>query len=86
MSKYECSNVIGIRAKQLNDGAPTLVEVSKLLNENFVYIAAKELHSRKLVVSIRRPMPLDGYYDIVSSELRMPDDLGVFVDMWEQQQ
>ena len=86
MTKYECSHIVGIRAKQLNDGAPMLIQVAhENLKENFLYIASKELQSGKLVVSLRRPLPNERYYDIKSSDLFLPDDLGVFIDMWEQQ-
>ena len=85
MTKYECSHIVGIRAKQLNDGAPMLINITfDHLRENFLYIASKELQTRKLDVSLRRPMPHNGYYDINSSELFLPDDLEVFIDMWEQ--
>jgi DNA-directed RNA polymerase subunit K/omega len=86
MTKYECSYVMGIRAKQLNDGAPILVAAPQSkLRENFLYLAAKELQEGKLTLSLRRPMPGGGYYDVDAAGLALPDDLAVFIDMCEQQ-
>lgn len=85
MSKYECSHVLGIRARQLQDGAPMLVSVAdESLRTNAMYVAAKELRSRQLEVKIRRPMTNNRYYDVSSAELTLPDDLDAFIEMWEQ--
>ena len=56
MSKYEYTNLIGIRCKQLGDGAQPLIDISKDVMDNVV-IAELELRQKVLPFVIKRPLP-----------------------------
>ena len=56
MSKYEYTNLIGIRCKQLGDGAHPLIDISKDVMDNVV-IAELELRQKVLPFVIKRPLP-----------------------------
>ena len=55
LSKYEYTNIIGIRAKQLSDGAPPLIEISEEIIDNYI-IADIELRQKVLPFIIKRPL------------------------------
>jgi DNA-directed RNA polymerase subunit K/omega len=55
LSKYEYTNIIGIRAKQLSDGAPPLIELSEEIIDNYI-IADIELRQKVLPFIIKRPL------------------------------
>lgn len=66
LSKYEKANIIGLRASQIQAGAPPLVEVRKLFAINPINIAAEELKQRKLdFLKIKRILP-SGKPEIIS--------------------
>ena len=52
LTRYERTRVLGIRIKQLQLGAPALVDIKKLTNEKEIALA--ELKQRKLPFIIRR--------------------------------
>jgi len=89
MSRYECSRIIGIRAAQLNMSAPVMVDTSSYpsdLKSNNMYIAARELNAGALDLKIRRPLPMNRYYEIHVQNLCMPDDLDAIISMYESRQ
>ncbi len=55
LSKYEYTNIIGIRAKQLSDGASPLIELSEEIIDNYI-IADIELRQKVLPFIIKRPL------------------------------
>jgi DNA-directed RNA polymerase subunit K/omega len=55
LSKYEYTNILGIRAKQLSDGAPPLIEISEEIIDNYI-IADIELRQKVLPFIIKRPL------------------------------
>jgi len=55
LSKYEYTNIIGIRAKQLSDGAPPLIEISEEIIDNYI-IADIELRQKVLPFIVKRPL------------------------------
>lgn len=59
LSKYEYTNIIGIRAKQLSDGAPLLIELSEEIIDNYI-IADIELRQKVLPFIIKRPLAHGG--------------------------
>jgi DNA-directed RNA polymerase subunit K/omega len=83
LTKYELSRILGIRVSQLSMSAPMLVDVHVSKQHNFMYVAALELKSRVLDIVIRRPLPMNKYYDININELDLPDDIDMIVSMYE---
>lgn len=55
ITKYEKARVIGVRAKQLEDGAPALVDTTGMIS--VVAIAEKELAMGKCPLTVNRPDP-----------------------------
>ena len=56
LTKYEKTRILGIRLKQLNNGALPYIKVSENILDNFI-IAKKELNQKKLPFIIQRPLP-----------------------------
>lgn len=56
LTKYEKTKVLGIRAKQIEDGSLPLVEVKNSIIDPYL-IAIKELEEKKIPFIIRRPLP-----------------------------
>ena len=54
LTKYEYTRILGLRAKQINDGAPLFVDTA--LVDGYL-IAQLELRAKKLPFIIRRPLP-----------------------------
>lgn len=59
ITKYEYARVIGIRAKQLNNGADPFVEVEPNIIDGYT-IALKEMEQKKIPFIISRPLPNGG--------------------------
>lgn len=56
LTKYEKTRILGLRAKQLNNGAKSLVTINTQIIDGYL-IALKELEEKKIPVIIRRPIP-----------------------------
>ena len=56
LTKYEKTRVLGIRAKQINNGAIPMTSVPDNVMDGYL-IALKELEEKKIPVIIRRPLP-----------------------------
>jgi len=56
LSKYEKTRILGLRTKQLNDGAPPLIKLSENIIDSYL-IAEIELKEKKLPFIIQRPIP-----------------------------
>jgi len=70
LTKYERARVLGLRAKQLNNGADAFIEVPPgMINGN--KIAMEELNQKKVPFIIRRPIPNGGteYWRLEDLEL-----------------
>ena len=67
LTKYERTQLIGIRAQQLSNGAIPMVITEGLTNT--VKIAEKELNERKIPIIVRRYMPNGEYEDWKIEEL-----------------
>lgn len=70
LTKYERARVLGLRAKQLNNGADAFIEIPPgMINGN--KIALEELNQKKVPFIIRRPMPNGGteYWRLEDLEL-----------------
>jgi len=59
LTRYEKARIIGLRAKQINDGSDPLVTVSQDMI-NGLTIAQLEFKQKKLPFIIRRPLPNGG--------------------------
>jgi DNA-directed RNA polymerase, subunit K (EC 2.7.7.6) len=53
LTKYEVAKIIGLRAKQLSEGAPPLIEVPPTVT-NPIKIAELELKANKIPIYIKR--------------------------------
>tara|TARA_B100000780_G_scaffold116698_1_gene81833 strand:+ start:1908 stop:2579 length:672 start_codon:yes stop_codon:yes gene_type:complete len=56
LTKYEKTRILGIRLKQLNNGALPYIKVDEDILDNFL-IAEKELKQKKIPFIIQRPIP-----------------------------
>ena len=70
LTKYEKTQLISLRAQQLNTGAIPTVDVGDL--KSTVAIAEKELMERKIPLLVRRPLPSGKYEDWKIDELIIP--------------
>jgi DNA-directed RNA polymerases I, II, and III subunit RPABC2 len=59
LTKFEKTRVLGLRAKQLNEGAPSFVSVPPGVVNGYT-IALMELKEKKIPFIIRRPLPNGG--------------------------
>ena len=56
LTKYEKTRVLGLRAKQINDGSDIYVEVAANIVDGYT-IAEMELENKKIPFIIKRPIP-----------------------------
>ena len=56
LTKYEKTKILGLRAKQLNNGATPYVKLNSNVIDGYL-IALKELEQKKIPFIIRRPLP-----------------------------
>ena len=70
LTRYEKAKVIGLRAKQINNGANIFIDVPHNVIEGLT-IAEKELEAKKIPFIIRRPMPNGGSEYWKVSDLEM---------------
>ncbi len=84
LSKYECTRVIGLRALELQNGSPHLVEINNPnLLMNFIYVAALELKCGCLDFKINRKFPLDTIEQINSKDYDIHPDVDVLLNTLE---
>jgi DNA-directed RNA polymerase I, II, and III subunit RPABC2 len=70
LTKYEKTRILGVRTKQINEGAPIFVEADASIIDGYI-IAEKELQERKIPFIIRRPIPNGGseYWKVSDLEI-----------------
>jgi len=56
LTKYEKARILGLRAKQLENGSLPLIELDKSIIDPYL-IAIKELEQKKIPFIIKRPLP-----------------------------
>ena len=56
LTKYEKTRILGLRSKQINNGAKPLVTINTQIIDGYL-IALKELEEKKIPIIIRRPIP-----------------------------
>ena len=59
ITRYEKARILGERAKQINAGAKTFVELEPNVIDGYV-IALKEFEAKKIPLIVKRPMPNGG--------------------------
>jgi len=59
LTKYEKTRILGVRTRQLNDGAVPYVKVEKSIIDGYI-IALRELDEKKIPFIVRRPLPNGG--------------------------
>jgi DNA-directed RNA polymerase I, II, and III subunit RPABC2 len=59
LTKYEKTRILGIRTKQLNEGAKPYIDVNATIIDGYI-IAELELEHKRLPFIIRRPIPNGG--------------------------
>jgi DNA-directed RNA polymerase subunit K/omega len=80
LTKYEASRIIGLRALEIQNGAPHLVDIDdgKLRMDN-IYVAALELKLGVLDFKINRFYPMDNIHQVHSVNYRLPPDVDVLL-------
>ena len=70
LTRYEKAKIIGLRAKQINNGAPVLIDVPHNVIEGLT-IAEWELMEKKVPFIVRRPLPNGGseYWKVSDLEI-----------------
>ena len=56
LTKYEKTRVLGVRAKQINNGSAPFIELKENIIDGYL-IAERELAEKKIPFIIRRPLP-----------------------------
>ena len=59
LTKYEKARILGVRAKQLDNGADSFIPLPSNVIDSYT-IAEKELYDKRLPFIIRRPIPNGG--------------------------
>ena len=85
LTKYECTRIIGLRALEIQNGSPHLVEVK---DENLVmdstYVAALELEKGLLDFCIKRKYPLERIEQLYGKDLVIHSDVFTLITTKEQ--
>ena len=70
MTKYEKARILGVRAKQLDNGADSFIPLPSNVIDSYT-IAEKELYAKRLPFIIRRPIPNGGseYWSLKELEI-----------------
>ena len=59
LTKYEKTRILGVRTKQINEGAPPYISVKSTIIDGYI-IAMRELEEKKIPFIVRRPLPNGG--------------------------
>jgi DNA-directed RNA polymerases I, II, and III subunit RPABC2 len=70
LTRYEKAKIIGLRAKQINNGSKIFIDIPHNVIEGLT-IAEKELEAKRVPFIIRRPMPNGGSEYWKVSDLEM---------------
>lgn len=77
LTRYEVARIVGLRALQLDQGAPPLVRIEdERLRCDALYVAARELEARALDAKVRRA----GDVDVHVRDARLPPELHAMLD------
>ena len=70
LTKYEYTRILGVRAKQINEGAQPFVKVDKEVLDGYL-IAQIEIKQKKLPFIVKRPIPNGGmeYWKLCDLEI-----------------
>lgn len=81
LSKYEVSQILGIRILQLSENSPQTVCVPDYLRDNLMYIALKELTEKRLKIHIFRPLPNGKTCEVNVQNEELAEDAYILLDM-----
>ena len=70
LTKYEKTRILGVRAKQINQGAKPLIEIEKTIIDGYL-IAQLELQKKVIPFIIKRPIPNGNFEFWKLSDLEM---------------
>jgi DNA-directed RNA polymerase I, II, and III subunit RPABC2 len=56
VSKFEKARILGVRAKQINNGASVMIDVSEHVIDGYT-IAQMEYEQKKIPFIVKRPLP-----------------------------
>lgn len=80
LSKYECTRIIGLRALEIQNGAPHLIDIeNKHLQMDSIYVAAKELKNGLLDFKINRKYPSNNVQQVDGSNYDIHNDVNVLI-------
>lgn len=70
ITKYEKARVLGERARQIENGAQTFIEIEPTLIDSYL-IAVREFEAKKIPFILRRPLPNGGceYWNLKDLEI-----------------
>ena len=70
LTKYEYTRILGIRAKQINEGAQPMIKLDKTIIDGYL-IAQIEIKQKKVPFILKRPLPNGGieYWKISDLEI-----------------
>ena len=85
LTKYECTRIIGIRALEIQNGSPHLIEVKdESLLMDPTYVAALELSKGLLDFYIKRRYPLERVEQLYGKDLVVHSDVFTLITTKEQ--
>ena len=80
LSKYECTRIIGLRALEIQNGAPHMLEVkNERLRIDSIYVAALELQKRLLDFKVNRRYPMNNIQQISSENFEVHNDVKLLI-------
>ena len=79
LTKFELARVIGLRALQLENGAPHLLDIEPQFREDCIYIATKELEMGKLRYKLNRVYPHNNVSQVSSETLELPYEVNTIL-------
>ena len=80
LTKYEASRIIGLRALEIQNGAPHLVTIDdNKLKMDIIYVAALELKNGLLDFKINRFYPMNNIQQVHSVNYTVPKEVDVLL-------
>lgn len=76
LTKFEVSRIVGLRALQLESGAPSqLLVQEECLNQDFIYLAAMELKQGLIDFKLNRIYPNNQVVQVNGKNLLLPNEV-----------
>tara|TARA_B100000214_G_C23880602_1_gene587070 strand:- start:139 stop:408 length:270 start_codon:yes stop_codon:yes gene_type:complete len=85
LTKYECTRIIGLRALEIQNGSPHLLEIkNEKLALDSIYVAAIELKNGLLDFKVNRKYPKEQIEQIHGTDYDIHNDVMILIKMKEQ--